>query len=73
MQLQYNTTESKTNEGLAMIQDQGGTFYTDNSFSFKGVEGDYLFESGLLTININSIPFLASESMIEDKVDEFFG
>ncbi|GAI78901.1 unnamed protein product, partial [marine sediment metagenome] len=49
-----------------------GIIYEDNSFEISGVNGSYHFENDVLTINITNKPWLASWSMIEEKIKQFF-
>ena len=68
----FKTTKEKFDHGKSLVKENGGTFYTDNSFEVSGVEGSYHFDGEILTITIDSKPFLASWGMIESKLNEFF-
>lgn len=72
MKYKFKTTEEKFKQGQKLVQKNGGTFYTDNTFEVSGVEGKYRFEDGVLTIVITDKPWLASWGMIESKLNEFF-
>lgn len=72
MKKKYKITEDKYNGAISLIQKNGGKFYTDDSFSIKGVEGRTKFEDGTLVIVIDKKPWLASWSMIENELDKFF-
>ncbi|MCP6727317.1 MAG: hypothetical protein KJI69_04910 [Patescibacteria group bacterium] len=72
MQYKIQTTQEKVLEGENLIRQNGGSVVR-NSFEISGVSGRYSFEDGTLTINISDKPWLASWSMIEQKVNEFFG
>lgn len=68
------TTEEKVLKGERLIKESGGHLYTDGTFEVSGVEGSYSFEekTGVLTVHITDKPFLASWSMIKEKLEEFF-
>lgn len=75
--IKIKTTFDKVNEGLNLIKRQGGDVYskdTAGSVSISGVEARYSFDIGteILTVAIDDKPWLASDSMIEDKIREFF-
>lgn len=56
------------NAGANMSGDQ-----KSGSFSGSGLEGSYAFNAGELEITIDKKPFLVPESIIKNKVAEFFG
>jgi len=71
MKYQFETTKEKADEGLNLLQDNGGRFDGSN-FSIKGVEGYVKYSDGLLRITITDKLWLASWGMIEEKLNEFF-
>ena len=73
MKYQIQTTREKVFEGEKLIRQNGGVVYKDNSFEISGVEGNYNFKEGILTINVTDKPWLASWNMIEEKINQFFG
>ncbi|GAI78906.1 unnamed protein product [marine sediment metagenome] len=72
MKYQLQTTQEKVLEGERLIKENEGIIYEDNSFEISGVNGSYHFENDVLTINITNKPWLASWSMIEEKIKQFF-
>lgn len=72
MKKTYTITEEKKNEALQLIRKNGGKIYKNNSFEISGVKGYYKESGDSITIVITDKPWLASWSMIEDKLDEFF-
>ena len=76
--MKIKTTLDKVNEGLNLIQKKGGSVRvqdTKGSVSISGVEARFSFDvdTDILTVVIDDKPWLASESMIEGKIREFFG
>ena len=67
-----NISEERLASGKQKVRDSGGTFYKDGSFEVSGVEGNYRYEDGSLTITITDKPWLASWGMIKDKLNAFF-
>ena len=74
MKKQYKITKEQFLEAKQAIKSNGGEIYMDGFFEIKGVEGkfEYHEEEQLLAIIITDKPWLASWSMIEEKLDEFF-
>lgn len=74
--IKIKTTIGKVNEALLKIQNVGSVSVngTQGSFSAKGVEGRFEFdsESETLSIVIDDKPWLASDSMIESEIRKFF-
>lgn len=71
------TTLEKVNEGIKAIQRNGGRVIIrgdDGTVYISGVEARFTFhqETGDLTVVIDDKPWLASDSMIEEKINEFF-
>jgi len=76
--MKIKTTMEKVNEGLNLIQEGGGRVEvngTAGNVSISGVEARFLFDldTDILTVVIDDKPWLASDSMIEGKIREFFG
>lgn len=73
MEKKYKISDEKFNEAIKLIQKNGGTIYNDDTFEISGVEGNFKRSSdGTCRIEITDKPWLASWSMIENKLDEFF-
>lgn len=75
--MELKTTLDKVNEGLSIIRKKGGEVQvsgTEGSVSISGVEARFSFniDTEILTVIIDDKPWLASMSMIEDKIREFF-
>lgn len=75
--MKIKTTIDKVNYGLNLIIREGGSVLveeTAGSVSISGVEARFHFDidTDILTVVIDDKPLLASESMIEDKIKEFF-
>lgn len=75
--MQIKTTLEKVNEGLELIRQRGGDVSiqgSNGSVSISGVEARFSFDqdNDILTIAIDDKPWLASDSMIEGKIREFF-
>ncbi len=68
----YNISQDKFLEAKKLITQNGGTIFPNDSFEISGVKGNFIFENNNLTIKITDKPWLASWSMIEDKLNEFF-
>jgi hypothetical protein len=68
----YAISDAKFAEAKNLIERNGGTIETDNSFVLQGVEGSFEKKNGSITINITKKPFLASWKKIERTLDEFF-
>lgn len=75
------TTLEKINKGIATIRSNGGRVsinqkdeITKGNVSISGVEARYSYNQNedILTVVIDDKPWLASESMIEGKIREFF-
>ena len=69
------TTIEKVNEGIEELNANGGTAFFQNnrgSVSIQGVDAEFDFDDGILTINILDKPFLVSEEYVEDKIREYF-
>lgn len=76
--MRINTTLEKLNEGIETIRKNGGRVGIDGSSGSVSIQGviasfDFDQESGVLNVRIMDKPWLASEGMIEDKIQEFFG
>lgn len=76
--MKIKTTMDKVNEGLNLIRKEGGDVEVNGmagNVSVSGVEARFLFDidTDILTVVIDDKPWLASESMIEGKIREFFG
>lgn len=67
-----NITQEKLYEAEQAIMHNGGAVYKDNRFLIMGVEGRYVLNGTTLTIEITDKPWLASWTMIEGKLREFF-
>ena len=72
MKYKIKTTSEKVEQGENLVRENGGKFYTDGTFEVSGVKGSLEFNDGVLIIEITDKPWLASWSMIEDKLSEFF-
>jgi hypothetical protein len=62
-------------EAKKIAKENNATFRGDTasgSFSGKGVEGRYKIEGGTVKVTITDKPSLASWSIVESKVKEFF-
>jgi hypothetical protein len=73
--MKIKTTLEKVNEGLVLIQDEGGDVRVDGSegrVKISGVDAGFSFDDGVLTIEIYDKPWLASDSMIESEIKNFF-
>lgn len=75
--MKIKTTADKVNEGIAAIQRNGGSVQSSGgkgSVSISGVEARFAWDSEneILTVVIDDKPWLASESMIENKINDFF-
>lgn len=70
-----HTTADKVNEGIILIQEQGGLVVVENgmgSVSFKGVKARFQYKEGVLSVDILDKPWLATEGMIKDELNKFF-
>ena len=65
------TTAEKVEQGKQLIKGEGGSI-GDKTFDISGVSGRYQFVEGTLTVVVDDMPFLATESMIENKLNSFF-
>lgn len=74
--MKIRATIDKVNQALSKIRSVGQVSIngTNGSFSAKGVEGRFSYdtESEVLTIVIDDKPFFASSSMIENEIKKFF-
>lgn len=73
--MKIETTIENVNNGLKEIRNSGGDVDGDSesgSVSIKGVEARFAFNGEILTVAIDSTPFLVSESYVEDKIREYF-
>lgn len=75
--MQIKTTLEKVNEGLELIRQSGGDVSiqgSNGSVSISGVDARFSFDqdNDILAIVIDDKPWLASDSMIEGKIREFF-
>lgn len=73
--MKIKTTLDRVNEGLALIQRKGGDVDVNGSggrVQISGVDASFSFSEGVLTVQINDKPFLASDSMIESEIKKFF-
>lgn len=75
--MKLKTTFDKINEGLTLIRSKGGSVQIDGRqgrVSISGVKARFAFdaENDILTVVIDDKPWLASNSMIEEKIKEFF-
>lgn len=73
--MKIETTQEKVNEGINEIESNGGSVDRDEQVvRIQGVVAEYGFnkETGILIVNILDKPWLASESMIEGKIQEYF-
>ena len=73
------TTLDKFTEGIKTIRKNGGSVTlealdstTEGTAEISGVSAKFEFNQGKLTIQITDKPWLASDSMIEGKIREFF-
>lgn len=73
MKYHITTTLEKVGEGQRAIIEAGGEI-SKSEFSIKGVEGRYAFDvsTGVLTVVVDSKPWLASWDTIEDALNNFF-
>jgi len=72
MKYNFKITEDKLIEWKRMVSNNWWKFYTDWTFEISWVEWEIDFNNWNLTINITDKPWLASWSMIEDKLNDFF-
>ncbi len=72
MTYRIKTTQEKFSEGLSLVRQEGGMITENGSFSVNGVKGNITFDGELLVINITDKSFLATDGMIESKLNEFF-
>ena len=72
MKKTYKISDEKFIEAKNIIRESGGTISEGGGFEIKGVKGSFYLDGGNLTVIITDKPWLASWSMIEDKLDEFF-
>ena len=75
--MNIKTTERKVDEGIKMIQEQGGKVkgnVTDGSAKIQGVSARFQWRplTSTLTVVIDDKPWFATNSMIEEKIKEFF-
>ena len=73
--MKIQTTLKKVNEGLELIQQEGGKVDIDGGggrVQIQGVDATFEFDEGVLTVQINDKPWLASDSMIENEIKKFF-
>lgn len=76
--MRIKTTLDKLNKGLVAIRSKGGrvSIYDDGGdVSISGVSASFDFDhdTDILTVTIIDKPWLATDSMIEEKIREFFG
>ena len=69
--MKIETTQEKVDQGVQELKDAGGSV-TSNSVSFKGVEANYSFEDGILTVRITDKPWLASMEYVEGEIKKYF-
>ena len=72
-----STTVKKMREGVAKLKAKGATFredgeYTEVEVSGVGAKYKYNPDTSELFVVITEVPFLVSESFVEDKIREFF-
>ena len=73
MTKQYPISNEKFAQATALILKNGGKITTDNAFEVSGVKGRFERTDGKISITVTKKPMLARWSMIEEKLDEFFG
>lgn len=74
------TTYEKVIDGLNLVQSEGGRVGMEKNknkevlayVSISGVKCTLMFSEGEVVVKITDKPWLASESMIRDKLDQFF-
>tara|TARA_R110002126_G_scaffold17316_5_gene67754 strand:+ start:1264 stop:1485 length:222 start_codon:yes stop_codon:yes gene_type:complete len=71
MEKTYEVSATQIEEAERKIRSIGGTL-ENGKFYVKGVKGTYSIGGSLITINVESKPFLASWGMIESELDKFF-
>lgn len=72
MKYQFKVTKEKFEEWKKLAKSNWWKFYMDWTFEISWVEWKIHFTDNILKINITDKPWLASWSMIEDKLNEFF-
>ena len=72
MLYKIEATEEKVKEGLNLIINSGGEIYGENLFEIHGVEGNFDFSNGVLTVTILKKPWIVSADRIKSKLDDFF-
>jgi hypothetical protein len=73
MTKQYPISNEKFAKATTLILKNGGRITADNSFEVYGVKGRFERTDGNISITVTKKPILARWSMIEEKLDEFFG
>ena len=73
MTKQYPISNDRFVQATALILKNGGKITADNAFEVYGVKGRFERTDGKITITVTKKPILARWSMIEKKLDEFFG
>ena len=73
--MKIKTTEAKVIKGLEEIEEAGGIVdWKKQKVKARGIVAEYGFnrDTEVLTVNIIDKPFFATESMIEEKLTEYF-
>lgn len=70
MTYKINTTQEKVDKWLSMIREKWNVSW--QRFSVSWVEWSYNFVDWILSITITDKPRLASWSLIESKIKDFF-
>lgn len=75
--MQISTTLERLNEGIGELRKNGGAVVVNGSngtVNIQGVTADFSFDhdSEVLTVKIIDKPWLVSDSMIEEKIKEYF-
>ena len=72
MTKKYPISNEKFSQAKTLITQNGGSINTDNTFEIRGVKGHFERTSDSITITVTKKPFLASWSLIEEKLNGFF-
>ena len=72
MTKKYQISNEKFSKAIALITQNGGSINADNTFEIQGVKGHFERADNSITITVTKKPFLASWSLIEQKLNGFF-
>jgi hypothetical protein len=73
MTKQYPISNEKFSKAKTLILHYGGSINADNTFEIYGVKGRFQRAGESISITVTKKPLLARWSLIEEKLDEFFG